>query len=269
MSLMSTVHHDPLGLADVSAVTPELLRQPSGKQPRQRLALLLAVDDRLVEQPQALQRTFGAGRHAFGELDEHGLDLGVDRLGRQSPRRGDGLDRLALGDHAQELLLGRRQTAVRGHRSHEGVDDRGVERVAPGGDGADRVDQLVALGDVILQQVAVAGRALGQQRDGVLRVVVLREDHDAGAGMALAHLLGRVDALAVEGRRHPDVGDEDLGLQRGGTLDDLVVVRGHPDDLEVRVPLDQGADTLADDEVVVGQEHRDRARSSRFVGHRL
>ena len=80
----------------------------------------------------------------------------------------------------------------------ERVDDGGVERVAAGGDGTDRVDQLVALGDVVLQEVAVAGRALGQQRDGVFGVVVLGEDDDAGPRMPLAHLLGRVDALPVE-----------------------------------------------------------------------
>ena len=120
-------------------------------------------------------------------------------------------------------------------------------------------------GDVVLQEVPVAGRALGQQRDGVLGVVVLREDHDAGARMPLAHLLGRVDALAVERRGHPDVGDEDLGLERGGPLHHLVVVGGDPDDPEVLVPLDEGPDALADDEVVVGQEHRDRARSDRAV----
>ena len=117
------------------------------------------------------------------------------------------------------------------HRADQGVDDGRVEGVAPGGHGADRVDQLVALGDVVLQQVAVAGRALGQQRDGVLGIVVLREDDDAGPGMALAHLLGGVDPLPVEGRRHPDVGHQHLRCQRLGALDDLVVVGRHAHDL--------------------------------------
>ena len=128
------------------------------------------------------------------------------------PGRGDGLDRLALGDHAEQLLLGRAEPAVGGHRPHQRLDDGGVERGAAGGHGPDGVDELVALGDVVLQQVAVAGGALGQQRDRVLGIVVLGEDHDAGAGVALADLLGRVDALALERRRHPDVGHEHLGF---------------------------------------------------------
>ena len=96
-------------------------------------------------------------------------------------------------------------------------------------------DELVALGDAVLQQVGVAGRAVGEQRDRVLGVVVLREDDDAGAGVALAQLLGRVDALVLEARRHADVGDEHLGRGGFGAGDELVVVAGDADDLEVRL----------------------------------
>ena len=78
-------------------------------------------------------------------------------------------------------------------------------------------------------------------------------------GVALADLLGRVDPLAVERRRHADVGDEDLRLGRVGAGDRLVVVRADPDDAEVVVALDERAHALADDEVVVGEEDRDGA----------
>jgi hypothetical protein len=36
--------------------------------------------------------------------------------------------------------------------------------------------------------------------------------------MALAHLLGRVDALTLEGRRHPDIGDQHLRAGGGAPL---------------------------------------------------
>ncbi len=72
--------------------------------------------------------------------------------------------------------------------------------------------------------------------------------------MALADLFGRIDALPVERRRHPDVRYQDLGLQLTGPLDDLVIVGPHPDDTEVLVTFDQGAHALSDDQVVVGQE---------------
>ena len=89
MSLMSTVTIDPLRLADMPAITPKLLRQAAGKQAGERLALLFAVDDGLVEQAEALQRPLGAGRDALGQLHEDRLDLGVDGLGRAAagPRR--------------------------------------------------------------------------------------------------------------------------------------------------------------------------------------
>ena len=117
----------------------------------------------------------------------------------------------------------------------------------------------------VLQQVGVAGGALAQQRDGVLGVVVLGEDHHAGAGVALAQLLGRVDALALERRRHADVGDTTWGVGRLGAGDQLVVVGGHADDLEVGLEREQGPHALADDQVVVGQEHGDHASPMRTI----
>ena len=155
--------------------------------------------------------------------------------------------------------------AVIGRRSASTI--AGSSAFPPRGDRPDRIDQLIPLGDVILQEVPVAGRALGQQGHGVLRIVVLGEDHDTGPRMPLAHLLGRVDALTIEGRGHPDVGDQDLRLQGRGPVDDLVVVRSHAHDPQILVPLNECLDPLADDEIVVGQEHRDRAGTIHCVIH--
>ncbi len=198
------------GLTDLAAVSPELLGQASGQESRQGLALLLTVDDRLVEQPQPLQRSFRARRDALGQLDEDRFHFGVDSLRRETPRCSDGLDRLALGHHPKELFFLRRQAAMRGHGTQQRIDDGGVECVPARRHGTDGIDQLVSLGDVVLQEVAVPGRSFGQQRDGIFGVVVLGEDDDASARMPLAHLLGCIDALSIESRGHPDVGDEDL-----------------------------------------------------------
>jgi hypothetical protein len=83
--------------------------------------------------------------------------------------------------------------------------------------------------------------------------------------MALAHLLGRVDALTLEGRRHPDVGDQHLRIGGGGTVDRLVVVGGYPHDVQVGLPVDEGAHPFANDQVVVREEDRDRARCLRIM----
>src|SRR6266550_3342871 len=58
--------------------------------------------------------------------------------------------------------------------------------------------------------------------------------------MALAHLLGRVDALTLESRRHPDIGDQHLRIGGGGPADRLVVAGGHPHGLQVGLPVDEG-----------------------------
>ena len=211
MSLISTVtvtrSVSPIG----ARLLPQLLGQAAGQQPGQRLALLLPVDDRLVQQPEPLERALRGRPTRLPPASGT-----PPRPRRRPPRaaafrgRGDRLDRLALGDHAEQFLLGREQAARRDDRLQQRLDDRRVERGAAGGHAADRVGQLAALGHAVLEQVAVARRALGQQRDRVLGVVELRQHHDAGARVPLAHLLGRVDALAAERRRHPDVGDQHL-----------------------------------------------------------
>ena len=119
------------------------------------------------------------------------------------------------------------------HGADQRADDHRVEHRAAGGDLADRPAELVALGDAVLEQVGVAGGALRQQRHGVVGVVVLAEDDDAGARMDLADLLDGVDALTLEVRRHPDVGHDDVGVQLGGAGDERVVVLGDADDLDV------------------------------------
>jgi hypothetical protein len=73
--------------------------------------------------------------------------------------------------------------------------------------------------------------------------------------MRLRTFLGALDALVLEGRGHPDVGAEHPRAQLPGLGDQLVVVARHADDLDARVTAEQGADSLANNEVV-GQQHR-------------
>ena len=77
--------------------------------------------------------------------------------------------------------------------------------------------------------------------------------------MPLAHLLGRVDALAPERRRHPHVGDEHLWFRCGTAGYHPVVVGCHPHDTQVGVALDERANSLPDDQVIVREEDVDGA----------
>ncbi len=54
-------HDELFGLADGAAFVAHLLGEPAREQPAERLALLLAVDDRLVQHAQPLQRAGFAG----------------------------------------------------------------------------------------------------------------------------------------------------------------------------------------------------------------
>jgi hypothetical protein len=250
-------HVELFGLSDVAAFDAHLLGQTGGQQPAQRFSLLLAVDNGLVQAPQAFQRPGLAGARVAGECEEQLVDHLRDR-GRSGVKRcGDGLDRAALRNLLQEVLFVGGQAADTRHRVHERLDDLRIEHRAAGCDLAYRSGELVALGDAVLEQVRVAGGAVGEQRDRVLGIVVLREHDHAGAGMALAELLRGVDALPLEGRRHPDVGHEHLRRGRFGARDQLVVVAGRADDLEVGFHREQRADALAHDHVVVGEEDRD------------
>src|SRR6266545_1449981 len=115
-------------------------------------------------------------------------------------------------------------------------DDR-INRRPSVGNLPDGSDQLVALCDPILQQVGQPALALAEEGDGVGLVVVGGEHDDAGLGMLGPDLVGAVDPLELEVRRHLDV--------------------GHADDLDVLEGVEQGSHTLTDQDVVLAQHDPD------------
>ena len=73
--------------------------------------------------------------------------------------------------------------------------------------------------------------------------------------MPLADLVGGPDPLVGPRRRHPNVGDHDVGLLGRGGLEEAVVVGADGDDVEVRLGVDELAHALANQVVVLGQYH--------------
>ena len=100
---------------------------------------------------------------------------------------------------------------VAGSTGEQRLDHQRVEGRPAAGHLVQRADQLVQIADPLLEQVAQPGHAVGQQVEGVVLLDVLREDHDADAGMLGADPLGRLDALVGVRRRHPDVGEHRVG----------------------------------------------------------
>ncbi len=148
-------------------------------------------------------------------------------------------------------------------RSRQRIDDPRVEHRSAGADLAYGTRELVAVTDTVLEEVRVAGGTLAQQRDGVFGLVVLRQDHDSRSRVAHAHDPRRADPLVGEVRWHADIGHDNLGNVLGGAREQLVVVAGDPDDLEVPGDGEQGPDTFSNDEVVVRQDDADH----RLGGH--
>jgi hypothetical protein len=106
--------------------------------------------------------------------------------------------------------------------------------------------------DPVLEQIGIALRTLAEQRDGIVRVVVLGQHHHPGPRVALADLFGGVDAFPLERRRHADVSHDHLGGGRLGPPDQLVVVGGRPDHLEIGFESEQRPHALPHQQVVVG-----------------
>ena len=62
--------------------------------------------------------------------------------------------------------------------------------------------ELISFGHPILEEIGVAGGLFLEQGDRILGIAVLGQDHDAGAGMALRHPMGGLDAslqIGVDG----------------------------------------------------------------------
>ena len=82
-------------------------------------------------------------------------------------------------------------------RGQQPLDDLRVQRGPAAGDLVQRADQLLDLGDPLLEQVPEPGDAVGEQVERVVRLDVLRQHHHAGARVLGADPLGGVDALVA------------------------------------------------------------------------
>ena len=216
-------------MSDISTVTssssvspmclpslPQLLGQAAGQQPGQRLALLLAVDDRLVQHPQPAQRAVVAASTRPWPASRNSCSTSSATASgvvwRATAMALIGLPSAMKVSSSWSASLRSSSPACTGRTSASTIDR--VEQGAAGGDGPDGVDELVALGQPVLQQVASSRRRPSASSDTAYsgssywdRITIAR------AGVALADLLGGVDALALERRRHADVGHHDLRLR--------------------------------------------------------
>lgn len=149
---------------------------------------------------------------------------------------------------------------------HQRVDDLRVEHRAALPYLGDRAQQPLRVPEPLLEQVRQPLGAVGQQLQGVLRVVVLRQDHDAQIRVLGTQLEGHVDALGGVGRGHPDVDQHDVGAVRLPHLTQRVGVARGAQHLQAADLFQDGLGPLAHQVVVVADEHARRG-GDRTITH--
>ena len=160
---------------------------------------------------------------------------------------------ISLEDLALPLGQGRQRPVARGLAGDQRLHHLGVEHRASAAHLAQGSHQLVDVADPLLEEVAQAGHAVDQQREGVVLLDVLGQHHDPDAGRAppgcawpprclrscasaasgcrSARRPARSpppiairEAVSARHRHHLDV--LDLGQERGQALTDQEVVIG-------------------------------------------
>ncbi len=126
--------------------------------------------------------------------------------------------------------------------------------------GPDARGDLVT-GDVF-EDVAVRARPDSLEKVGLL---VGHGQHDDTRGWhTLANRLACLDPTAPG---HPDVHEDDIGNRRLRALDGGHPVVGFVDDDDVAIELKDGAKSLTEQRVVVGDQHPDRVFRGPAIGH--
>ena len=184
---------------------------------------------------------------ARGSEVECGGDRGIARaVGQQSEHL-----RLAGGQAVEALT--RRHLRPEHHPGDLRVEHRPLAR-----DGLDGVEQERAVGDALLEDVGPAGARHLEESARVGELRVLAEHDDADLGMRAAELGGEPDSLVRPGRRHPDVGHDDVRPRLLDRLVERVVVGAGADDLGPAGILERADDPLSHEIRVVADDDAQR-----------
>ena len=165
-----------------------------------------------------------------------------------------------LGHRRQDLALAwgqRVHPIVRAARDHELGDDLRIEGGAAARDPSQGVHELADVGHAVLQQVADAAGAVGEQLGRVLPLDVLAEDEDRRARHAPAGLDRRAQPFVALRRGHPDVDHRHVGSMLHDCLDERRAIAdlGHDDAPGVG---DEARQPLADEGRILGDHDPER-----------
>ncbi len=197
------------------------------------------------------------------ELREQGVDVLLDRAFRQEQRLRDPGVVATLRHLVEHFALTRCETLEGGRPlllalRHERLDDDRIDHAAATRDVLDRTHDLRRVRDALLQEVrAPLGPAL-EERERIGRIDVLGQHDDADAGLGIAQRERGADALVGTGGRHPDIGDDDVGVLALDRLHELVVGAARSAYRQTGLVLEQRDDALANQQIVLGNHHPQR-----------
>ena len=107
------------------------------------------------------------------------------------------------------------------------------------------------IGIDVLEQ---AGEGAGlDRRDDLLDILERGQQHDLGIGACRANRARGLDAAT----RHDEVDEGDVGLLQAALFDRRSRIVGFADDGQIGMRLEEGADALADQVVVIGNDDAD------------
>ncbi len=127
-------------------------------------------------------------------------------------------------------------------------------KTLPPRDLSQRPDDLVHVGDPLLQQVAEPGRPVLEQFVDVELVGVLGQHDDARGRVFGSDLFSRPDPFVRAGRGHADVGEHGVGRLAGDGRHEFLVGGRGADDLDVARLMQEGHCPFPN-EVVILREH--------------
>jgi hypothetical protein len=111
--------------------------------------------------------------------------------------------------------------------------------------------------DALLEHVRTAGGAVPEQRERVVRLDVLAQHDHADLGVRVAQRSRHLYAFVGACRRHPDVGDDGVGLVLLDFGEEAIAILADGHHLDLRVACEHLLDRLAREEGIVGNHDPD------------
>ena len=186
----------------------------------------------------------------------------LDGLDADAKKPGHILVGVAFGNQLHRLAFARCERGV--VRAHGALQIAGEDQI---GDFRGKVGAMLAkhleggdeMGTCLRLEQVGAGAGLEDQAHDLFGLIGGEDEH-LGLWKQALELAGGIEAIQV---RHPDIHDDDVGLELFGLCDGFTAGGGLAADFPTGMDLDEVAETASDDFVIVGEEDSNWRRIGR------